>query len=442
MRRRKGELNIVVVVSDTLRQDYLGCYGNRWVRTPNLDRFAKESVVFDRAYAASFPTMPMRADLFTGKFTFNYLGWAPLPHDEVTVQGLLSQAGYRTTAVVDTPFFVRNGYGYDRGFHDFIWIRGQGPERPDVNYERRYEEDYCAPMTFRAAERWLERHYKERFFLYVDTWDPHEPWDPPAHYVEQYLPDWDGRIVNPCYWYWRERGLTERDLEVARACYAGEITMVDRWFGRLMERLESLGILDRTAVIFTSDHGFYFGEHGMFGKTLMEGRKFHGAPLYEEVAKIPLLIRVPGMRPRRTGALVSVPDIAATLLDLAGVDIPDSFQGRSLLPLLRGEPLPGRRMVVTTMPLYNPGEVTRVVDAFERRVEEFLPATITSGPWQMLYTREGYPVELYNLKDDPQERRNVARRHPEVVKRLHEMFVKFLEGIGTDERYLAPRRRL
>lgn len=207
------------------------------------------------------------------------------------------------------------------------------------------------------------------------------------------------------------------DLEVARACYAGEITMVDRWFGRLMERLESLGLLDRTAVIFTSDHGFYFGEHGMFGKALMdiEGRRFYGAPLYEEVAKIPLLIFVPGMKPRRTSALVSVPDIAATALDLSGVDIPDSFQGRSLLPLLRGEPLPGRRTVVTTMPLYNPGEVTRVVDALERSVEEFLPATITAGRWQLLYTKEGYPVELYDLKSDPEEKHNLAKRHPDVV---------------------------
>ena len=195
--RRRRELNIVLVVSDTLRQDYLGCYGNRWVKTPNLDRLARECIIFDRAYAASFPTMPMRADLFTGKFTFNYLGWAPLSRGEITVQGLLAQAGYRTTAVVDTPFFIRNGYGYDRGFHDFIWIRGQGPERPDINYERRYEEDYCAPMTFRAAERWLERHYKERFFLYVDTWDPHEPWDPPPTMSSNTSPIGTGGLSAP-----------------------------------------------------------------------------------------------------------------------------------------------------------------------------------------------------------------------------------------------------
>ncbi|HID06336.1 MAG TPA: hypothetical protein EYP10_04225, partial [Armatimonadetes bacterium] len=362
--------------------------------------------------------------------------------DEIILPQLLTEAGYRTMAIVDTPFFVRNGYGYDRGFHDFRWVRGQGADRQDTNYERRYEEDYCAPMTFAAAERWLERHYKERFFLYVDTWDPHEPWDPPAHYVEQYISNWDGTLVAPCYWYWKERGLTEGELAIARACYAGEVTMVDRWTGRLLERIESLGLMDKTIIVFTADHGFYFGEHGMFGKTLMQAGRFYGAPLYEEVARVPLLIYVPGVKPRRINALVTLPDLMPTLLELAGVEIPDTVQAKSLLPLLRGEARQVHRCVVTTMPLYNPGEVTRVVDNFERRVEEFLPATITAGWWQLLYTCEGMPVELYNLRDDPQQKHNVAKKHPNVVERMHSMFVQLLEEWRTDERLLAPRRKL
>jgi len=107
-------MNLIVIVSDTLRRDHLGCYGNKNIRTPNLDQFAEECVQFDSCYAASFPTMPMRADLFTGKFTFSYLKWEPLPRDEKVLAQILGKAGYATLGIVDIPFFTRNGYGYYR----------------------------------------------------------------------------------------------------------------------------------------------------------------------------------------------------------------------------------------------------------------------------------------------------------------------------------------
>ena len=435
-------MNIILIVSDTLRYDHLGCNGNERIYTPHIDRFAERCVVFDRCYAASFPTMPMRADLLTGKWTFTYLGWAPLPREEVILPELLRRNGYLTTAVVDTPFFIRNGYHYDRGFVDFIWVRGQGPERRDLNYERRYEEDYCAPRTIIAAERWLEKHYKERFFLYIDTWDPHEPWDPPRWYVERYLPDYDGRVVAPCYWEYEERGVSEEDLKVAHACYCGEVSMVDRWVGRLIDKLEAMGLMENTAIIFTADHGFYFGEHGQFGKARLEKGKWFRSPIYEEVARIPLLVYIPGVEPRRTNALVSAVDIMPTVLEMAGVEIPETVQGRSLMPIIRGEEERGRDFVVTSLPLYNPGDVTRAVDAFERNVVEFVPSTITTEEWSLLYSAEGQPVELYNLREDPKQERDVSSEHPDVVKELHGMFVSLLEEAGTDPRYFEPRRRI
>ena len=217
--------NVVLVVSDTLRRDHLGCYGNRWIRTPSLDRFAEGAVVFDHAYEASFPTMPTRADLFTGNLTLTYMGWEPLGPDETTLAQLLREAGLYTMAVADTPFYVREGMDYDRGFTHFRWMPGQEAQYLPCPPKRRGEMDYCAPRTFAAAEEWLEHNYKERFFLLVDTWDPHEPWNPPPHYVDPYLPDYDGRVVEPVYGKWRGR-VSERDLKVARACYAAEITMV------------------------------------------------------------------------------------------------------------------------------------------------------------------------------------------------------------------------
>src|SRR2546422_993494 len=110
------------------RRDPPGAYGNRSIRTPNLDRFARDAVVFDSQLISSFPTMPARADFLTGRFAYTFMGWEPLPQDIETLPALLSEAGYLTMGVVDTPFFIREGYGYDRGFDDFIWIRGQGDD--------------------------------------------------------------------------------------------------------------------------------------------------------------------------------------------------------------------------------------------------------------------------------------------------------------------------
>ncbi len=449
-------MNIIVIISDTLRRDHLGCYGNDWIRTPHLDGFAGKAVSFDRCYANSFPTIPARADLFTGKYSYTHMGWAPLPPRETTLAQLLTGEGYSTMAVVDTPFLIKEAYNYDRGFSDFIYIRGQSfkkAEGRDVRPYRVYETDYAAPATMFAAERWLQRHYKEKFFLYVDTWDPHEPWDPPNWYTELYCPDYDGRDVPPCYGRYKERGVSEEDLEVAHACYCGEVTMVDRWIGRLLDTVEALNLMDDTAVIFTTDHGFYFGEHGYFGKAVydrpagtygkpMERNKFFRSPLYEEIGRIPLLIYVPGFRSMRTDALVSLADLMPTILELAGLEIPSFVHTRSMLPILGGEDKAGKILNVTSWPLYNPGETTRAVDAIDRGVQEPLTSTITTREWTLIYASHGYASELYNLSEDPKQEKNMIQDRPEIANELHSRFVSQLEETGTEEHLLDPRRRL
>jgi arylsulfatase A-like enzyme len=452
-------MNTVVIVSDTFRRDNLGCYSDRKVHTPHLDRFAEKCVIFDRAYCSAFPTMPMRADLMTGKYTFTYRSWSPLPKKEVILSQTLADAGYTTMGIVDTPFFIKNRYGYDRGFQDFIHSRGQGfryeegqvkPSlaRSDVNYERRYEEDYCAPRTCLTAEHWLERHYKEKFFLYVDTWDPHEPFDPPAHYVERYKPDWDG--VYPTEdlshrYKFLEGGSEKQRLNTPYACYCGEVTMVDRAVGRLIDRIESMGLMDNTVIIFTSDHGYYFGEHDIFGKSVFGTEKkgvFLAAPLYQEVNNIPLLIYVPGVKPHCTDALVSVPDFMPTILELAEVKVPDTVQGSSFLPVIKGEKDTHHEFVVSTMPLQNPGALTRAVDDSLRMVKNFLPATIVTDRWALLYAREKEPIELYDMESDPFQVKNVASDYNAVVKDLHKRYYEFLKKLGTKESLLKPRASL
>jgi arylsulfatase A-like enzyme len=475
-------MNVVVIVSDTLRQDHLGCYGNDVIETPHLDALSERAVTFDRCYAASFPTVPMRADLFTGKYTFNYLGWAPLTSDEATLAECLSKGGYRTFGVTDTPFFIRRGYGYDRGFMDFRWVRGQnfGLERSDVTHDWRYESDRFAPRTMSAAEKWLERHHQQKFFLYVDTWDPHEPWDPPDYYVEHYYQGYAGqKSVHPCYWDWREAGLSLEQLELAHACYCGEVTMVDRWVGRLLERIESLGLLDDTMILFTADHGFCFGEHGLFGKHKFRSdlgffagytsdgpgdranvlyrspetgevvaydapvsRYFDRSPLWEEIARVPLFVYIPGVEPGRSEALVTVPDLMPTILDAVGLEIPDAAQGSSLVPLLEGAESGVHDFVVSTPPLCSIGATVRFVDDLPRNIKGLLPATITSRDWSLIYSVAGDPVELYHLPSDPQQQSNVFTDNRDVAADLHRKFVGLLERLGTRENLLAPRRSL
>ncbi len=475
MSQSGAPLNFVLIVSDTFRRDHLGCYGNRRIRTPHLDRFASLSVVFDRAYCGSFPTIPARTDLLTGKWTFPHRDWSPLPMEETVVPQLLSRAGYTTMLIVDTPHMVRDGYHFDRGFDGFYWIRGQENERyrtdpakplfpcnptkcrnPDTSLlqylrnvaERRNEEDYFCAQTFIQSIRWLEKNYKERFFLYIDTFDPHEPWDPPTYYTELYDPGYRGEeVIYPRYWFWQEF-LTEAELRHCHALYCGEVTMVDYWIGRLLARLESLDLLQKTVVIFTSDHGFYFGEHGIIGKALIETRDgggvLHRSPLYDEVARIPLIIYHPHARPARCPALTGLIDLAPTLLDLAGVPLPDFFQGRSLAPLLKGEPVSWREIFVTSWAIVQSLRETRTraVDGKERIVLSPRPSTITDGEWSLIYSVEGDEAELYHTATDPGQKNNLISQNSDKARDLHRKFIEFLALCGTKEEFLMPRRRI
>lgn len=478
MERNHYPLNIILFVSDTFRRDHIRCYGNTWIRTPNLNRFAEMCVIFDHAYCGSYPTVPARTDLMTGKWTFPHRDWSPLPRDEIVLSQILGQSGYTTMMIVDTPHIVRDGYYFDRGFQGFVWVRGQENERyqtdpidlkellpcdpskcrnPDTSviqylrntFDRRYEEDYFAARTVTEALRWLERNYRrERFFLYLDLFDPHEPWDPPRYYTELYDPGYEGEeVIYPRYWYWQEF-LTEAELKHCHALYCGEVTMVDYWFGRLLSRLESLGLLDKTVIIFTSDHGFYFGEHGIIGKALFrvqDGRPvLHRSPIYDEVARIPLLVYVPGVKPGRCDAFTGFVDLMPTILDLAGAEVPEFVQGKSLVPFLRGERPEWRDFFVTSWAIiHEPKEtITQAVDGTERIVLSPRPSTIHTKEWTLIYSVEGDVVELYHTASDPRQERNVVKEYPQVAREIHAKFVRFLEECGTKEDYLEHRRKI
>ena len=174
-------MNVIWVVADSFRRDHMGAYGNPTIRTPSLDELAADAVRFDRHYSAGFPTMPTRADHQTGRWTMSFMGWQPLPEEVTTLAEILAQNGLHTAASVDTPYYLRNGMNYDRGFQTFFMNTGQDTlwslipepgyhnEALDIRDRWRFESDRNAPKTFMTAMQWLENHYKEDFFLYVDT---------------------------------------------------------------------------------------------------------------------------------------------------------------------------------------------------------------------------------------------------------------------------------
>ena len=474
-------MNVILIVSDTFRYDHLGCYGNRWIRTPNLDDFADKATVFERAYAASFPTVPHRHDLFTGRYTFTYSDWAPLPKNEMVLSQMLRQAGCVTQLVADTPHILKDGFNYDRGFDGWLWIRGQendrymtAPRKVRLPCEpsklrkrgvtttqhmrnvssRRSEKDYFVAQTMTAAAKWLELNYDqhEKFFLHVDTFDPHEPWDPPRWYVDMYDPDYDGEEVTyPVYG--PSSYLNEDELKHCRALYAGEATLVDRWIGMLLQKINDLGLLDDTAVIFTSDHGFYHGEHGLMGKSIIAPMAGGSCPLYEEVAHVPLIAYTPDVNGgRHCQALIQPPDLTATILELIGAKNLDSLQGRSLLPLLREEnaawrdfavtspsiihgPVSGQRITVTTKEwaLICRGQVEEALAKNPGRRTNFSRLEDLAGKVEN---------ELYNLSEDPKQEKNVFDEERDTAEQLHSTLVEFLKKVGTKEELLRYWKRL
>ena len=480
--------NVILIISDTLRRDAVSCYGPHWIDTPHLRRFAEHAVIFEKATVSSFPTVPLRNDVLTGRYTFAYKPWAPIDVAEVTLQETLGKAGILTSLIVDTPHPFAPGYDYQRGFDAWQVVRGQevDPYRsaprevkfpcdpakirlPNENYihhlrntaHRTREEDYFVAQTMIRAADWLaENNDGRRFFLYVDTFDPHEPWDPPHYYVERYDPGYDGEeVMYPRYDLWREF-LSERELHHCRALYAGEVTLVDRWIGFLLDRVASLDLLRNTAVIITADHGFYHGEHGYIGKSLLRGSIYQNLPLYPEVSRIPMLVYFPGCPGgTRLQALAQAVDMMPTVLDLLGVSAPPTIESHSLAPLLAGRAKKVRDIAISSPTIYNahskepPTPDTR--------------SSITDGEWLLVYGPRGAKSggtayteavdsrlreiktvqgdirpELYDLASDPGCEKNVIDAHRGKARDLQEAYLTFLKERQIPEAHLEYFREL
>jgi len=337
--------------------------------------------------------------------------------------------------VTDTVHQFKPFYNFHRGFGLFEFIRGQERDfyRPDwlVSEEtmgqvltggsnqshmqdiarqylantsgRRGEEDWFSPQVFSRATEYMEGAARggQPFFLVVDNYDPHEPWDPPEEYVSLYDKGYEGPepMTGPngeVSW------MTKRQIERQRALYAAELTLADNWLGRLTDKMEELNLFDNTLVMVAADHGYILGEHGLVGK-------FPSA-MYPELMEVPIFIRHPEGRGAGTTSEyhASTHDIAPTILSLLGVEKPPAMNGEDLSPILGG------------------GEPANPRPYFTAGYHDYVWAR--DDRYAMWCSNTGADARLYDLQEDPGQQNDIAGGNPEVVKRMFRDYV--LEDAG------------
>lgn len=371
--------NVVVLLLDSLNRHFLRCYLDAeeqaqrrratgvgpWgdlepVDTPNLDRFARRAVRFDRHWSGSLPCMPARHDILVGALDFLWRPWGSIELWEDAITYELRRAGVTTMLVSDHPhLFECGGENYHTDFSAWDYVRGHESDpwrtRPDPTWTGtpalparagfvhhayddsrtwfRAEEDYPGPRTMRTAAEWLRtsaRHH-DRFLLFVDEFDPHEPFDTPAPWAGRYDTEWtDPLLIWPPYSTatMANARLRSEEARQIRANYQSKLAMIDHWLGRVLDALDEQELWDDTAVIVCTDHGHYLGERDAFGKP--------GLPIYSELGHTPLLVAWPGVSAGTRDALTTNVDLHATIADCFGVTPAHRTHGYSLAPLLRG----------------------------------------------------------------------------------------------------------
>jgi arylsulfatase A-like enzyme len=448
--------NVILVVLDSLRRDYVGCYGNDWIKTPNIDALAKDGVRFTNAFPEALPTLPVRRAMHTGLRTFpcrNYKttkgdtvlipGWQPIPEEHLTMAEVFRHQGYDTAFFTSTYHMFKPSMNFHRGFKVWEWIRGQETDRYRVplkgdieNPEHlpcdllhgivghnldyclsnmqdwRTESDWFPARTFNRASEWLEKTGgEEPFLLVVDEFDPHEPWNAPRDILELYFDTaaYNGRrVINTFGGAYEFR---EGELEYTLAQYAGEVTLCDKYLGLLLDKVRKLGLWDETIVALVSDHGHNLMDHGVL----------HKIPdhMYPELMDLVYIIRSPDNEAAGSecDAYVAHPDIPVTLQHMAGIEPPSKTDGTNIWTW-----------------------------ATRERPQTRDHATCIFYPWlwyrdqdyAYMCSIDGLLEKLYDLEKDPDQMKNISNEDQEVCQRLQKQL--WTEMNGNPPEYEIIRR--
>jgi arylsulfatase A-like enzyme len=375
--------NVLFLSIDALRADHMGIYGYNRSTSPNLDRFASRGLLFLNSYSQASNTGHSFSSIATSSY-----GEGIFDPTAPNLPTTFKENGYQTI------FLSKRIMGHllqNRRWSVYKTIIYRGMDVDDQIKTGRKSSD-AKTLTDKLIE-FLKKHEdagegESPFYTWVHFTDPHAQYQ--AH---------------------SEFNYGSRNIDL----YDGEIAYADFHLGRLFSYLESSGLLDHTIVMITADHGEAFGEHGEY---------FHASRPYREQVHVPLIVRVPGIEPRRVETPVGSLDIASTALAFAGVKIPASFQGLNLLQLARAQNPPSRLLISET-----PRNLTE---------PSFLAwgVTDTAHPeWRLIYDAKGNTWELYNLKEDPEERRNLIDQRPAEAARLKQAFGEWMDRQSQHPQY-------
>ncbi len=410
---------IILIFMDAVRPDHLSCYGYDKTTTPHIDKLASGGIVFDQAISQAPWTLPSVATVLTSTF--------PCQHGAGRVQGrnvalsgkkgtlgeILSSKGYRTCAMSTAKIYT-NQLGLRRGFQEsFIIGKGNPLEKVAAN------------TLTEAAIRWLRKNRGKKCFLLIHHYDTHYPYVASAACIEKFDPDYDGRYrlqfgdVSLRILKKARLGklaeavnLSAKDIEHIKALYDCEIARTDAAIGRLIDSLDVWGCLEKSMIMVSADHGEEFLEHGSIE---------HGQTVYDESIRVPLIIYYPKLikQPVRISDQVGLIDVAPTILDAAGIEVPTYFEGISLLRFIRAKPVSVPKQRPCGLPVR-----CLIAESIAHRTER---KAIRCPPWKLIFDPFFGAVELYNIKNDPLERENLIKTNRETAHKLTSMLLSSME---------------
>ena len=403
---------VILIVLDTVRVDRLSIYGPHGL-TNNLEKFAKESLVYKDCAAPSPWTTPSHASLFTGLYPTEHgsinnlnskarsdiLRPTPLAEEFLTLAEIFKNNGYKTGAVISNYAALHKVFGISQGFQIYDSFKNIGdiyrsyPFRPLLHlfchltniYPKYIKPRRTADDVTKETYRTLNKLIPSPFFLFINYMDAHDPYRPPSPFDGYFLDTAFPKLYRSKQYFLRFLGkLNEKSWDsYLLSQYDGEISYLDYHLGKLFSKLKEIKVYDSSLIVITSDHGELFGEHGL---------KFHGTPMYEEVVKVPLLIKFPFSR--KVGyekKIISLVDIYPTILSICDLPIPDGISGKSF-----GN---GSSPIVSELYKYKIGEHRILYD----------------GEYKYMTYQHQREPELYNLKKDPLEKVNLSKKLPETT---------------------------
>ncbi len=421
MSTRHKRPNILFIMSDQHRWDCLGAHGHDLIKTPRLDQLHAESVQFENAFTPTPICVPARCSLLSGKWPVqhgvihNFDGevFHPLDPAQPTSASVLADAGYHTVHIGHWhvhPRFRPMQYGFHEEVAEWRyqkWRQAQGilPVSRDQGWKGQTD-NHITPDQSRLG--WLVNKVKtmidlcaeddDPFFIRMHFKEPHLPCQPPEPYASMYRPEdvprWPGfddpltgkpLIQRQMRATWNVEGMPWEDWAPIVARYLAEISHMDHHIGCVLDYLDQVGLRDNTVVIYTTDHGDMCGSHGMVDK--------HNV-MYDDVVRVPLIIRIPGVAGRAERAFVSnMVDLPATFCGLAGIPVAETFSGMDLTPLLSGKTREGRHDIFASF--------------HGNQFGSYSQRMVRDQAWKYIWNATAED-ELYHLAEDPGELHNLA----------------------------------